>query len=117
MKYFSLHDPADKERSRSFEGTALHKKEIWVPDWISVALTPDLGGYFFTNSDFGPSQIIYKFHEACHGDTDGVLSGLKNIHGELKILSLCDFFFVITETFPSIYIVWFKEIHQKLFWF
>ena len=55
MKYFSLYDPADKERSRSFEGTALHKKEIWVPDWISVALTPDLGGYFFTNSEFGQS--------------------------------------------------------------
>ena len=92
MKYFSLHDPADKERSRSFEGTAFHKKEIWVPDWISVALTPDLGGYFFTNSEFGPSQIIYKFHAACHGDTDGVLSGLKNIHGELKILSFMWFF-------------------------
>ena len=55
MKYFSLYDPTDKERSRSFEGTALDKKEVWVPDWISVALTPDLGGYFFTNSEFGQS--------------------------------------------------------------
>ena len=111
MKYFSLYDPTDKERSRSFEGTALDKKEVWVPDWISVALTPDLGGYFFTNSEFGQSQIIYKFHAACYDDTDGVLSGLKNIHGELKCCLLCDFFFFLAETFPSIYIAWFKEIH------
>ena len=111
MKYFSLYDPTDEERSRSFEGTALDKKEVWVPDWISVALTPDLGGYFFTNSEFGQSQIIYKFHAACYDDTDGVLSGLKNIHGELKFCLLCDFFFFLAETFPSIYIAWFKEIH------
>ena len=87
MKYLSLNDPADKERSRSFEGSALHKKEIWVPDWISVPLSPDLRGYFFTSSEFGPSQIIYKFHAAFHGDTERVLSGLKNIHVELKIRS------------------------------
>ena len=54
MKYFPAHGPANKERSRSFEGSALHKKnEIRVPDWISVPLSPNLGGYFFTSSERG----------------------------------------------------------------
>ena len=29
------------------------KNGIQVPEWISVPLSPDLGGYFFTSSEFG----------------------------------------------------------------
>ena len=54
LYYFPVHGPANKERSHSFERGTYHKKnEIRVPDWISVPLSPDLGGYFFTSGGLG----------------------------------------------------------------
>ena len=85
---FPIHDPANKERLRSFESRFLHKNEFRVPDWITVPLSPDLGRYYFTSNEFRLNQIIFKFPAAFSVDTGRALSGLKIIHGKYKIRSL-----------------------------
>ena len=95
MKYFPAYGPAKKERSCSFEGSALHKKnEIRVPDWILSLSALIWADTSLLAVSAGPSQIIYKFHAACNCDTGRVPSGLKKYsrETEFSLFNVMDFF-------------------------
>ena len=49
INYFSVHDPSNRERSRSFEASMPHGYEIRNLDWINLLRNLNLGSYCFTD--------------------------------------------------------------------
>ena len=49
INYFSVHDPSNRERSRSFEASMPHGYEIRDLDWINLLRNLNLGSYCFTD--------------------------------------------------------------------